>query len=175
MNNDLLLAVALQLIGVSVIISEFVLPSAGLLTVTAMAAFGYSLFHVFHHVSADVGIYFLAADVVVIPLCIILGIKLLARSPVTLRKALSREDGVASQDSELQQLMGKTGETLTTLRPAGKAMIAGRKLDVVSTGDYIEKGTAIFVSAVDGNRIVVREDFATDSHEFCQETEFPNR
>ncbi|OQY57542.1 MAG: hypothetical protein B6245_16470 [Desulfobacteraceae bacterium 4572_88] len=69
MNNDLLLAVVLQIIGVSVIISEFVLPSAGLLTVTAMAAFGYSLFHVFHHVSADVGIYFLAADVVVIPLC----------------------------------------------------------------------------------------------------------
>jgi membrane-bound serine protease (ClpP class) len=158
MSNDLIFPVVLQAIGVCVIISEFVLPSAGLLTVAALAAFGYSLFHVFHHVSADVGMYFLAADVVVIPLCIILGIKLLSRSPVTLRKALSRENGVASQDSELQHIVGKTGEALTTLRPAGKAMIAGVRLDVVSTGDYIEKGTAILVSAVDGNRIVVREN-----------------
>lgn len=166
MNNELIFPVVLQAIGICVIISEFVLPSAGLLTVTALAAFGYSLFHVFYHVSAEAGMYFVAADVVVIPLCIILGIKLLSRSPVALRRALSREDGVASQDSELQQLVGKTGEVLTPLRPAGKAVIEGKRFDVVSTGDYIEKGTAIVVSAVDGNRIVVRENFARNSNEF---------
>lgn len=156
MNSNLILPIILQAVGVGVIISEFVLPSAGLLTLTAMAAFAYSVFHVFSYVSVHAGMYFIAADVLLIPFSIVVGIKLIAKSPVTLRKSLGKEEGVISQDSDLQSLMGKYGETLTNLRPAGKARIDGRRFDVVSTGDYIEKGREIIVSTVDGNRIVVR-------------------
>lgn len=100
--------------------------------------------------------YFVAADVVMIPLSILVGIKLIASSPVTLRKTLTSENGVSSQDSDLQILVGKSGRALTDLRPAGKAIIDGNRFDVVSSGDYIEKNDPIVVSAVNGNRIVVR-------------------
>ncbi|QTA85437.1 NfeD family protein [Desulfonema magnum] len=156
MTSDLTLPIVLQLLGVTTIIAEFVLPSAGLLTVTAMAVLGYSLFHVFCYVSAEAGMYFVAADVVMIPLSILVGIKLIASSPVTLRKTLTSENGVSSQDSDLQILVGKSGRALTDLRPAGKAIIDGNRFDVVSSGDYIEKNDPIVVSAVNGNRIVVR-------------------
>ncbi|MDM8524684.1 NfeD family protein [Desulfococcaceae bacterium HSG8] len=158
MNTDLILPIVLQLVGVAVIIAEFILPSAGLLTLTAIAAFGYSLFHVFYYISAQAGMFFVAADIIMIPLSVAMGIKMIARSPVTLRKSLTKEDGVTSQDLYLQALIGKPGKTLTDLRPAGKAVIDGVRLDVVSAGDYIGKDNSIMVSAVSGNRIVVKSD-----------------
>jgi membrane-bound serine protease (ClpP class) len=41
------------------------------------------------------------------------------------------------------------------LRPAGIADIAGRRLDVVAHGAFIEAGQPIVVAEVLGNRIVV--------------------
>jgi membrane-bound serine protease (ClpP class) len=157
MNSDLVLAIVLQFLGVGVIIAEFILPSAGLLTVTAIAAFGYSVFHVFWNVSREAGIAFMAADVLLIPAAVVIGMKMISKSPAALKKTLTSENGVTTQDSYLQVLVGKTGKALTTLRPAGKALIDGMRLDVVSTGDYIEKNSEIVVSDVSGNRIVVKE------------------
>jgi membrane-bound serine protease (ClpP class) len=53
--------------------------------------------------------------------------------------------------------LGRTGTAVSQLRPAGIAEIAGTRLDVVSDGAFIEALTAIEVTRVDGNRIVVRE------------------
>jgi len=59
--------------------------------------------------------------------------------------------------SPMAALVGQTGEALTVLRPAGKARIDGRLYDVVSDGPYIDRGGAITVTQVSGNRIVVRQ------------------
>jgi membrane-bound serine protease (ClpP class) len=52
--------------------------------------------------------------------------------------------------------IGGRGVAETALRPTGKARIAGRRVDVVSSGDFVEPGTAVEVVAVDGARVVVR-------------------
>lgn len=54
-------------------------------------------------------------------------------------------------------LVGKQGAAVSTLRPAGKAQIDGRYLDVVSDGPYIQQGQQIEVVSVSGNRVVVRQ------------------
>ena len=54
------------------------------------------------------------------------------------------------------ELVGKPGIALTPLRPAGKAEIGDRQFDVVTEGDFVEKGTPIEVVAVHGRQIVVR-------------------
>jgi len=58
---------------------------------------------------------------------------------------------------EKAALVGQEGQTVSVLRPAGKANINGRMYDVVSDGPYISAGAAIEVVSVSGNRIVVRE------------------
>lgn len=55
-----------------------------------------------------------------------------------------------------QRWIGKRGRAASVLRPAGIADIEGERVDVVSDGALIERGTAIQVTHVDGNRIVVR-------------------
>ena len=156
MNSNIMIPVLLQLVGVGVIIAEFIIPSGGLLSLTAVGVFAYSLFHVFTTVSPEAGTVFVAVDIVMIPVSVLVGIKLLASSPVALRKTLSSDNGVTSQDPSLQELPGKDGITVTRLRPAGKALIDGKRFDVVSMGDFIEKDTAVVVTAVEGNRIVVK-------------------
>lgn len=53
-------------------------------------------------------------------------------------------------------LLGKSGTTVTFLRPAGKARIEGRLVDVVSEGPFIPEGAEVDVVEVSGNRVVVR-------------------
>jgi len=54
------------------------------------------------------------------------------------------------------ELLHATGTALTQLRPSGIANLAGQRVDVVTEGGLIEKGTAVKVVAVEGARIVVR-------------------
>jgi len=53
-------------------------------------------------------------------------------------------------------VLGKTGHAVSFLRPAGKARIDGRVVDVVSDGPFIPEGSEIEVVQVTGNRVVVR-------------------
>lgn len=157
MNSNLSLPILLQLAGVLVIIAEIILPSGGLLSLLAAGLFAYSLYHVFAHMSASAGMAFVIADLILIPILVYIGIKFMARSPVTLRSTLSREDGVTSQSRDQNRYLGRTGRAATDLRPSGVAMIDGERLDVVTRGEYIEKRTGIIVIAVRGNQIVVKE------------------
>ncbi len=53
-------------------------------------------------------------------------------------------------------LIGRRGEALTPLRPAGTAMFGNDVLDVVSDGEYLAKGAAVEVTTVEGSRVVVK-------------------
>jgi membrane-bound serine protease (ClpP class) len=66
--------------------------------------------------------------------------------------------GYASAPEADRSCLGKSGTALSPLRPAGIAEIAGKRLDVVSDGEFIESGVPIMATRVDGNRIVVRRD-----------------
>ena len=58
-------------------------------------------------------------------------------------------------DARLAALAGKEGRALTPLRPAGTVEIDERAVDVVTDGLYVEAGTPVRVSSVEGNRVVV--------------------
>lgn len=158
MSSELIWPIVLQLIGVAVIIAEFILPSAGLLTVAALGVIAYSLYLVFVNVSTQAGFIFVVIDILLLPILVILGMKLLAASPVTLRTTLSsKESGTAQSESHFA-LQGTRGTALTPLRPAGSALLNGKKYDVISRGEFLEKGSALVVTKIDGNRIVVKPD-----------------
>lgn len=59
--------------------------------------------------------------------------------------------------TEKPELLDQTGTALTTLRPSGTALIGGRRVDVVTEGLMVERGSPVRVVAVEGMRVVVRE------------------
>ncbi|MFP4501394.1 MAG: NfeD family protein [Candidatus Hydrogenedentota bacterium] len=67
---------------------------------------------------------------------------------------LSEEEGYTNQKSELD-LVGAHGEVYTALRPSGTILIGNRRIDAVSDGTFIDKGEAVRITEVHGNRVVV--------------------
>lgn len=63
---------------------------------------------------------------------------------------------VGNVDAEKPELLHQTGTALTVLRPSGTALINGKRVDVVTEGALIERGTPIKVVAIEGLRVVVR-------------------
>ena len=155
--KEFFVPVLLQLAGVIIIIAEIFLPSGGLLALVAAGLFGYSLFIVFHDISTMAGTYFVLADLFMIPVLVVVGLKILARSPATLRETLSSDRGVVSQSPELGSFMGCEGKSVTDLHPSGTAIIDDTRVDVVSRGEYIDKDSNLIVVEVTGNQIIVRK------------------
>ena len=58
---------------------------------------------------------------------------------------------------DLNYFVGNEGVTLTVLRPSGSADFNGVRLDVVSDGEFIPKGTRVRIDKIEGHRIVVRQ------------------
>lgn len=78
--------------------------------------------------------------------------RLLAK--VTLKNRSTRESGYESQ-TDKSDYIGKTGTTLTPLRPAGTVRIDKKRVDAVSRGDYIDKDVPVRVIEAEGMRVVV--------------------
>jgi len=156
MTGKLLLPLILQVVGAGVLIAEVLLPSGGLLTLLTVGILGYSLYLVFSGVSIFAGMMFVLGDIIILPVVLIAGFKLLGRSKMALHARLSGESGFTSHDERLSEIVGQKGVAVTNLRPAGTAMIGGRRIDVVTRGNYIEKGSEVIVDMVEGGRVVVR-------------------
>lgn len=75
---------------------------------------------------------------------------------VTLVNRQKPEEGYLAPLKELEQLLGQQGIAATPLRPAGAALIEGKRIDVVTEGEFITPGTTILVVKVEGTRVVVK-------------------
>ena len=86
----------------------------------------------------------------------VLNKKLNFLNQLVLNDAISTEDGYVASESR-NELVGSILMSYTDLRPAGVAVLNEEKFDVVTDGDFIEKGNKIEVVRVEGMRIVVRK------------------
>jgi membrane-bound serine protease (ClpP class) len=77
-------------------------------------------------------------------------------SRLVLDADMTGDRGYVSSPASDRRWLGKTGTAISALRPAGIAEFDGTRVDVVSDGDFLEGGSTIEVTRVDGNRIVVR-------------------
>lgn len=74
---------------------------------------------------------------------------------VTLPHRQKREEGYLAPRQELEKLLGLQGVAATPLRPAGTALIDGKRVDVVTEGEFIMPGTPVLVVMVEGTRVIV--------------------
>ena len=86
-----------------------------------------------------------------------LWIKFFPRTRTGKTMITSRDLADSKSADSLQELIGKTGSTITPLRPAGTAQIEERRIDVVAETGLIDPESQIKVVRVDGNRVVVRK------------------
>lgn len=153
--NTWILPLVLQIMGIFTVVAEVLVPSMGLLSIIALGFIGYSLFLVFNAFPISAFYVVLGADLILLPVVLILGFKMLEVSSLSLTKKLSASQGVVSQSPDLKNYLDCTGHSITTLRPSGTALIDGVRLDVVTDGEFIEADTPLRVCKVTGNQVIV--------------------
>jgi membrane-bound serine protease (ClpP class) len=142
----------LVLIGVDFYLPGFVLASLG--TVLMLTALGvcYRAYGLTPAVMLFIG------EAIAAGATAFAAIKYFPKSAIGRRMILSHDQtGVRAQSPLKAGLIGREGVAHTVLRPAGMAMLDGKRLDVVAESGMIERGSPIRVIAVEENRIVVRK------------------
>lgn len=143
---ELWLVFVLYTVGLSFMVAETMMPGAILGLIGAAAVVTSIVFGFQHHWGLGAGQ--IAVVLGVVPVAFVFGMKRLA-----LKKTLG---GSASFAADASELVGREGEAETDLRPAGTARIDGRKVDVMTAGELVEKGKRVRVVKVEGGTVVVR-------------------
>ncbi len=145
--------------GLLLLIAEVFIPSGGLIGFLALFCLGLSLWRAFQE-SFDLGLKFLLADGVLLPLAIALAIHLWPRMPLAKRVFLPRpspeEIEVSHSSQRLDHLVGQLGRALTPLRPSGLVDFDGRRLDALAEEGLIPAGALIRAVRVRGAELIVR-------------------
>jgi membrane-bound serine protease (ClpP class) len=146
-----LLACGLFLVGVEIFVPGGVLGTLGALALIGAAVLGFMIFPpVFAWIS-------LLLILVLTALAAFVWMKFFPNSPVGRMLSLNQNISKKDQDDSPWK-PGMKGTALSTLRPAGKAMIEGRRADVIAgDGTWIDQNASVEVVKVSGNRIYVRK------------------
>ncbi len=152
--------VLLVALGFALVLAELFIPSAGLITLLATGVFIVAVAVAFNH-SVTTGIVVLIVLAVGLPVTIVVGLNLWAKSPFGKAFILQapKPEEVTEQnprERELQELVGRIGTAVTPLRPAGIIDLDGRRFDTVADGVMVDPGTRVKVVRVDGFSLVVR-------------------
>ncbi|WP_342431160.1 nodulation protein NfeD [Neobacillus sp. FSL H8-0543] len=143
--------------GLALILLELFI-SGGIVGILGFVAIISSLFLAADNV-VHMGISLLIAIVVSILISILLikvfGKKLRLFKKLILTDSTNTESGYVSNINR-SELVGLDGYALTILRPSGTILIGNERIDAVSEGAFIDKGSKVKVVKAEGARIVVR-------------------
>lgn len=155
--------IALFVLGVILLFLEIFVPGGilGLLGITALTA-GILL-------SADSlleGVIYVIGMLIVLGLLLALSFRFPQTRKFWQRFALStrqtKREGYVAPKPSYENFLGRYGTALSQLRPAGTADFDGERIDVVTEGGFIPRGSRIKVIAVEGTRVIVRETSETE-------------
>ena len=145
--------------GLILLIAEIFIPSGGLIGLLALCCMALSLWRAFEQ-STDLGLMFLLADFLLMPMAVVLGVYLWPRTPLAKRVLLkppAPEEIEASHSGQrLDHLVGQLGRALTPLRPSGMVDFDGRRLDGLAEEGLIPPGSLIRAVRVRGGQLIVR-------------------
>lgn len=152
MTTILILAV----VGILAVLAELVLPGGILGVLGALCLIG-AVIATYVEYGATAGTIALVLFVVIGFVVLALWMKFFHRLPFTRQLVLRDEAGIDPSRETRPSLVGQIGIALTDLYPSGKARIGDDKIDVLSEGALITRGTPIEVVETRGPSIIVRE------------------
>lgn len=147
------LVITLIVVGAILIILETILPGliAGSIGVCCLIA---GVYFAYDRLGVRAGNWVLLGVVVGLVVGAVLWLKYFPTSRIA--RPLVSKSAIGEIGTEKPELLNQTGTAFTNLRPSGTALINGKRIDVVTEGSLIEKGTPIKVVAIEGMRVVVR-------------------
>lgn len=148
----------LLLSGVVLLLVELAVPGFGVFGVAGMLCLTAGGYYVMGGGAVALGVmltFYLLLCLLIVLLCVYLP-KESKWNPFVLWDKQRNLDGYTG-GRDFSELLGSEGMTLTPLRPAGTMLAGGRRMDVCSLGDYIDKGVVVRVVKVEGSKVFVEK------------------
>lgn len=151
-------ALVIFLIGIALLILEVFIPSFGILGILGVA----SLITGITMGAYDTGNALQSLGIAVLVAAVIVSVfvyifrKRGIWNRFILSEQLTTDKGYVPQESR-EKWIGQEGITTSLLRPSGMGEFNGQRLDIITSGEFIEQGTRVKVVSVDGTRILVKE------------------
>jgi membrane-bound ClpP family serine protease len=157
-------ALLLVAIGAVLLIAEVFIPSGGVIAVLSAASLVMAIYCAYHAWYAESPGYFylfLGGMVTLLPIGVGAAFYVWPSTPFGKRALLegpTPDEVVPFQELEerFSGMLGKTGETVTLLNPAGIVRIDGQRVHCQSEGTIIEAGVPVKVISVAARRVIVR-------------------
>lgn len=138
----------------------FVIPGFGVTGISGILCLGFSIVQLYGGLLKSlhaVG-WLMLYTIIAVTLLYKLGPKMGLFNKLVNKKTMEAEDGFVAVDvNAFDNLLGLQGVTLSICRPSGKAKFGSDRYDVVSEGDFIEKGEAVIVKKVVGTKIIIKK------------------
>ena len=146
------LIIAMMAIGMVLLVAEVaIIPGFGVAGVAAMLLLGGGVATAWYRYGPAWGVGSLLAAALLTLAIIVIAPRTRAGKSLVLEAAITDQHA----GHEFAALLGQRGVTLTALRPAGAAEIGGRRVDVVTDGQFVNVGVKVEVVVVEGSRVVV--------------------
>ncbi len=155
----MVLAIALLVLAVVLLAAELAVPSFGILGFGSATAYAFALVKAFAE-SQEVGYTFLGLGIILLPIAIAVGLKVLPKTAVGRRMILQGggSTAVADKSAVARRWLGRRGVAATDLRPVGTGDFDGERVDVTAASGFVPRGTPIVVAAAASGRIEVEAE-----------------
>jgi membrane-bound serine protease (ClpP class) len=134
-------------------IAAFLLPGTGVVGVLGGLALAGGVYLVYDHYGRTEGTITLLVALGLIVFMIVMGLKRVSDLKWSDASAIDGRMNVLDQDLAN---VGDSGKAFGALRPNGKAIINGKRLEVYSLGEFIPKDTDIVVVKVTADKVYVK-------------------
>lgn len=152
------LTVALILIGLGalLLLGEMFLPTSGLLVVAALLCFAVAVGTILYYgttLEAVVAIIGLSIGIPVAGYVIVLAWRRMSLDS----KITEPEAHTVVPASELEVLKGRTGKTVSPMRPSGSVEFDGRRVDAMTEGMMLDAGVWVRCVDIKRGQVIVRQ------------------
>jgi len=159
MMHGYIFPIVLQIVFFVVLVLEFILPSAGVLTAVSLVALVASWVLVLQSSISWLFSVVLVADVILIPVTLFVGFRLMQKSPMANHQELSHADGFLTQPDLPALWVGREALVHSQLKLGGKVELDGEIFEALSTGEYLDPGTRVRIISVSQHRLIVERVF----------------
>ncbi len=143
----------IAMLGLLLLFVEILMPGFGLFGILGILSLLGTLVAVFKLYGFTAFLVMLIVTVIIFFGMIIFAKKSGLYNKVVLK---DRQEAKGFDETPLQGLLGKIGVTESELKPFGMAEFDGKRIDVCSTGEFIDRGTRVQVVQITGKTVTVK-------------------
>jgi len=148
-----------MLVGVVLLLVEVFMPGFGIPGISGCALLGAGVIMTWIQFGAKVGLGVTVVVLALLAILISIAMRSVAKGKLGKSEFVLNEDMSSEREEkdDMLSLIGEVGEVSTVLRPVGVAEFECGRLNVMTEGEYIERGAKVKITRVDGTNVFVKK------------------